>query len=99
VIAATDKDVAAANEIFDEETQYGPHLVVVGAGQLVAGFEEDLMGKDIGYSGRVEVPPKRPSEAMIPRRLRSFPSLDLRKKSQCQECAWAWRARWEWSPG
>ena len=58
VIAATDKDVATEKGIFNEETQYGPHLIVVGAGQLVKGFEEDLIGKEIGYSGKVEIPPE-----------------------------------------
>jgi FKBP-type peptidyl-prolyl cis-trans isomerase 2 len=57
VIAATDKDVATEKGIFDEEAQYGPHLIVIGAGQLVKGFEEDLIGKDVGYSGKVEIPP------------------------------------------
>jgi len=58
VIAATDKDVAMEKGIFDEEAQYGPHLIVIGAGQLVKGFEEDLIGKEIGYSGKVEIPPE-----------------------------------------
>jgi FKBP-type peptidyl-prolyl cis-trans isomerase 2 len=58
VIAATDKDVATEKGIFSEETQYGPHLIVVGAGQLVKGFEEDLIGKEIGYSGKVEISPE-----------------------------------------
>jgi FKBP-type peptidyl-prolyl cis-trans isomerase 2 len=58
VIAATDKDVATEKGIFNEESQYGPHLIVVGAGQLVKGFEEDLIGKEIGYSGKVEIAPE-----------------------------------------
>jgi len=73
VIAATDKDAATANGIYDEETQYGPHLVVVGAGQLVAGFEEDLMGKDIGYSGRVEIPPEKAFGAHDPKKVEIIP--------------------------
>jgi len=58
-LAATDKDVAMEKGIYNEEAQYGPHLIVVGAGQLVTGFEEDLLGKEIGYSGRVEIPPEK----------------------------------------
>ena len=57
-IATTDKDLAEEKGIFSEEIQYGPHLVVVGAGQLVKGFESDLVGKEIGYSGRVEMDPE-----------------------------------------
>lgn len=59
VIFTTDKDVATAKGIYDEETQYGPRLIVVGAGQIPQGFEEDLIGKEIGLSGKVEVPPEK----------------------------------------
>ena len=58
VIAATDKDIATEKGIFSEEAQYGPHLIVVGAGQLVKGYEDDLIGKEIGYSGTVEIAPE-----------------------------------------
>jgi len=55
-IATTSVDLAKEKGIHDEETEYGPRLIVVGAGQLVPGFEEDLIDKEIGYQGRVEVP-------------------------------------------
>lgn len=58
VIASTDKDIATEKGIFSEEAQYGPHLIVIGAGQLVKGFEDDLIGKEIGYSGKVELAPE-----------------------------------------
>ncbi len=73
VIAATDKEVATANGIYDEETQYGPHLVVVGAGQLVKGFEEDLIEKEIGYSGRVEIPPEKAFGTHDPEKVEIIP--------------------------
>ena len=57
-IATTDKYLAEEKGILSEEIQYGPHLVVMGAGQLVKGFESDLVGKEIGYSGRVEMDPE-----------------------------------------
>jgi FKBP-type peptidyl-prolyl cis-trans isomerase 2 len=59
IIATTDEALAKEKGIYDQETQYGPHLVVVGAGQLVAGFEEDLIGKEIGHSGSIEIPPEK----------------------------------------
>ncbi len=58
-ILATDKEVAEAKGIYDEETQYGPRLIIVGSGQISKGFEEDLIGKEIGYSGSAEVPPEK----------------------------------------
>ena len=72
-IAATDKDVAKEKGIFDEETQYGPHLIVVGAGQIVKGFEEDLIGKDIGHSGKVEIPPENAFGLRDPKKMEIVP--------------------------
>jgi len=72
-LAATDKDVATEKGIYNEDTQYGPHLIVVGAGQLVAGFEEDLLGKEIGYSGRVEIPPEKAFGAHDPKKMQIVP--------------------------
>ena len=74
VIAATDKEVATEKGIFNEETQYGPHLIVVGAGQLVKGFEEDLIGKEIGYSGRVEIPPESAFGVRDPKKVEIVPA-------------------------
>lgn len=59
VILTTDKEIATSKGIYDEETQYGPRLIVVGSGQISQGLEEDLIGKEIGYSGKVEVPPEK----------------------------------------
>lgn len=58
-ILTTDKELAATLGIYDEETQYGPKLIVVGSGQITQGFDEELIGKEIGYSGKVEVPPEK----------------------------------------
>ena len=74
VIAATDKDVATEKGIFNEETQYGPHLIVVGAGQLVKGFEEDLIGKEIGYSGKVEISPEGAFGVRDPKKVEIVPA-------------------------
>jgi FKBP-type peptidyl-prolyl cis-trans isomerase 2 len=59
VVLTTDKEIATAKGIYDEETQYGPRLIIVGSGQISQGFEEDLIGKEIGYFGKVEVPPEK----------------------------------------
>lgn len=73
VIAATDKDVATEKGIYNEETAYGPHLIVVGAGQLVKGFEEDLIGKDIGQSGKVEIAPEKAFGLRDPKLVETVP--------------------------
>ncbi len=72
-IAATDKDVATEKGIFSEEAIYGPHLIVVGAGQLVKGFEDDLIGKEIGYSGQVDLPPESAFGLHDPKKIEIIP--------------------------
>lgn len=73
VIATTDEAQAKEKGIHDQETQYGPHLVIVGSGQLVKGFEEDLIGKDVGYSGRVEIPPEKAFGIHDPQKMETVP--------------------------
>jgi FKBP-type peptidyl-prolyl cis-trans isomerase 2 len=80
VIAATDKDVATEKGIFDEEAQYGPHLIVIGAGQLVKGFEEDLIGKEVGYSGKVEIPPEGAFGLRDPKKVEIVPITRFKDK-------------------
>lgn len=72
-IATTDKDVATEKGIFSEDIAYGPHLVVVGAGQLVSGFEQELVGKEIGDSGRVEIPPEGAFGVRDPKKVEIIP--------------------------
>jgi FKBP-type peptidyl-prolyl cis-trans isomerase 2 len=73
-IATTAMDLAKEKGIHDEETEYGPRLIVVGASQLVPGFEEDLIGKEIGYQGRVEVPAEKAFGAHDPAKVEIVPA-------------------------
>ena len=80
VIATTDKDVATEKGIFSEEAQYGPHLIVVGSGQLVKGYEDDLIGKEIGYSGKVEVAPENAFGLHDPKKVEIIPINRFKEK-------------------
>ena len=74
VIAATDEETAKEKGIFSEEAAYGPHLIVLGAGQLVKGLEEDLIGKEIGYSGKVEIAPENAFGLRDPKKVEMVPA-------------------------
>ncbi|HII06785.1 MAG TPA: peptidylprolyl isomerase [Methanotrichaceae archaeon] len=58
VISTTNRDVATENDIYEDGVEYGPTLIVVGSGDVVAGFKDELIGKEIGSSGSVEVLPE-----------------------------------------
>ena len=59
VFDTTDANVAKENAIYNEQASYGPETVVVGKGFVVAGLDEDLIGKDVGEKGTVTVPPEK----------------------------------------
>lgn len=59
VFDTTDANVAKENGIYNEKANYGPETIIIGKGYVVAGLDEDLIGKDVGYKGHVEVPPEK----------------------------------------
>ena len=73
-IATTEETVAKEKGIFSEDTAYGPHLIVLGAGQLVKGFEDDLIGKEIGYSGKIEIAPENAFGLRDPKKVEMVPA-------------------------
>lgn len=48
VFDTTNVEVAKKEELFSEKTKYGPMIIVVGEGQVIAGLDKALIGKEIG---------------------------------------------------
>jgi FKBP-type peptidyl-prolyl cis-trans isomerase SlyD len=59
VFDTTDEDVAREEGVYKEGMIYNPITVVLGAGHLIKGFEEDLLEKDIGSEEKVEIAPEK----------------------------------------
>jgi FKBP-type peptidyl-prolyl cis-trans isomerase 2 len=59
VFDTTDANVAKEYGIYNEQASYGPETVIIGKGFVVAGLDEDLIGKDVGYKGTVSIPPEK----------------------------------------
>ncbi|WP_440956089.1 FKBP-type peptidyl-prolyl cis-trans isomerase [Methanosarcina sp. Mfa9] len=59
VFDTTDEELAKAEEIFNPRGLYGGDVVIVGAGHTIEGLDEDLEGKEVGYSGSVDIPPEK----------------------------------------
>jgi len=59
VFDTTEEDVAKANSIYNEKGKYGGDVVIVGAKHTVAGLDEDFVGKEVGYTGSVTIPPEK----------------------------------------
>ncbi len=59
VIDTTDEELARKEGIYSEGGRYGDITIIIGAGHIVKGLEEDIIGKEPGYSGSIEVPPEK----------------------------------------
>ncbi len=82
VFDTTDEDVAKANNIYNEKGKYGGDVVIVGAKHTVAGLDEDFVGKEIGYSGSVTIPPEKAFGPRNPELIENIPITKFNQKIQ-----------------
>ncbi|MBW6470577.1 MAG: peptidylprolyl isomerase [Methanosarcinaceae archaeon] len=59
VFDTTNEDLAKKNDIFNDRGMYGGDVIIVGAGHTIVGLDEDFVGKEVGYSGSIEIPPEK----------------------------------------
>lgn len=59
IFDTTDEELAKKEEIFNPNGLYGGDVVIVGAGHTIDGLDEDLEGKEVGYSGTVVISPEK----------------------------------------
>ncbi len=59
VFDTTDEEVAKEHDIYDENTRYDSFVIIVGKGHVVEGLDDDIVGKEVGYHGTVEIPPEK----------------------------------------
>lgn len=59
VFDTTDEEVAKEHDIYDENTRYDSFVIIVGKGHVVEGLDEDIVEKEVGYHGTVEIPPEK----------------------------------------
>ena len=82
VFDTTDEDVAKANSIYNEKGKYGGDVVIVGAKHTVAGLDEDFVGKEIGYTGSVTIPPEKAFGQRNPELIESIPMTKFNQRVQ-----------------
>jgi len=78
----TNEEVAKANNIYNEKGKYGGDIIIVGAGHTVAGLDEDLVGKDVGYSGSVTMPPEKAFGIRNPELVETVPITKFEQRPQ-----------------
>lgn len=82
VFDTTDEDVAKANSIYNEKGKYGGDVVIVGAKHTVAGLDEDFVGKEIGYTGSVTIPPEKAFGQRNPELIENIPMTKFNQRVQ-----------------
>lgn len=82
VFDTTQEDVAKENNIYNEKGKYGGDVVIVGAKHTVAGLDEDFVGKDVGYTGSVTIPPEKAFGPRNPELIESIPITKLKERPQ-----------------
>ncbi len=82
VYDTTDEEVAKANEIYNEKGKYGGDVIIVGAGHTVAGLDEELVGKEVGYSGSVTIPPEKAFGMRNPELIETIPVTKFEQMPQ-----------------
>lgn len=59
IFDTTDEELAKKEDIFNPRGLYGGDVIIVGAGHTIEGLDEELEGKEAGYSGTVSIPPEK----------------------------------------
>lgn len=73
VFVTTDESVAKEHDIFNPDIGYGGDVITVGAKHVLLNFDEDLIGKEVGYIGTVTVPVENAFGEHKPELIESFP--------------------------
>ncbi len=76
----TDEEKAHEHEIYDEESSYGPRVVELGRGNLMEGFEEDILEAEVDEERSVEVPPEKGVGNRDAGKIELFSRRELEKK-------------------
>jgi FKBP-type peptidyl-prolyl cis-trans isomerase 2 len=81
----TDAEVAKNAKIFRENAIYGPSVVKVGAGHLLAGLDEELTGKEIGQEYTIVIPPEKAFGEHKNEEMKAIDKKSFQKKPELYE--------------
>ncbi len=73
------EDVAKKEKIYREDGIYKPKLVIVGEGWFIKGFEEGLIGLEVGKKAEIRVPPEKGFGERDPKKIKVVPIREFRK--------------------
>ncbi|MCK9581400.1 MAG: peptidylprolyl isomerase [Methanoregula sp.] len=80
VFDTTNEDEAKTAGIHSPNAVYGPVTICIGQKHVIAGLDEELVGKKVGDEATVTVPPEKAFGERDPKRLKSFPKNQFKEK-------------------
>jgi len=80
VFDTTDEEAAKKAGIFSEQAVYGPVTICVGQKHVIAGLDEELVGKKVGADGEIVVPPAKAFGEHDKKRVQSYPKNKFTEK-------------------
>ncbi len=82
IFDTTDEATAKEAGIFNETAAYGPVIIHVGSGHVVAGLDEALVGKEPGEEFEIDVPPEKAFGAHDENQVESVPVTKFKENPE-----------------
>lgn len=82
VFDTTDEEIAREHGIYHEDYTYGGEKIIVGAGHTLKGLDEEMVGKEVGYTGNVLIPPEKGFGEYDPKLIKSYNLSQFKQKPE-----------------
>lgn len=80
VFDSTSEEKAEEAGIYRENLSFKPQAIVVGAGHIVEGLDEALLGMEVGDEKSVEVPPEKGFGHREPNKVKTYRKKEFKKQ-------------------
>lgn len=80
IFDTTDEENAKEEGIYNPRAEYGPVTVRLGSHHIIIGLEDELIGKEVGAEGEVDVPPEKAFGAHEEEAVKSVPVTQFGEK-------------------
>lgn len=80
IFDTTDEEEAKEAGIHNAGALYGPIGIRVGSRHVIVGLDDDLIGKEVGYEGELDVPPEKAFGPHDAEKVESFPKNKFKEK-------------------
>ncbi|MFA7198764.1 MAG: FKBP-type peptidyl-prolyl cis-trans isomerase [Methanoculleus sp.] len=80
IFDTTDEENAKEEGIYNPRAEYGPVTVRLGSHHIIIGLEDELIGKEVGAEGQVDIPPEKAFGEHEEDGMKSVPTSQFQEK-------------------